>query len=78
MNQIKKIRQAYSVAGAPDKLRVYHYAKYATLDQRPLADKDLPDGVTSDEYLAYANVDAPMHRFRAHHAVPWLADIFDV
>jgi alpha/beta hydrolase family protein len=75
-NQIDKIRQAYRLVQAEDCLEVHYYAKYATPEQRPLDGKELPDGITADEYLEYANVDVPMHRFRPQRAVPWLARVF--
>jgi hypothetical protein len=75
-NQIDKIRQAYELVGAGDRLQVFHYAKYANPVDRPYEGKPLPEGVTAEEYLAYANVDAPMHRFRPDRAVPWLASVF--
>ena len=71
MNQIRKIESAYRLLNASDKLQIHHYAKYATPEQRPLADVPLPDGVTPMQYLEYANVDVPMHRFRPDKAVPW-------
>lgn len=77
-NQIEKIQTAYRILGVEDKLKVYHYKKYATPDLRPADGKEMPEGISTDEYLAYANVDAKMHRFRAHHAVPWLADVFGI
>ena len=75
-NQIDKIRQAYKLVDAEDHIEVYYYAKHATPEQRPLDGKELPEGITSDEYLEYANVEASMHRFRSTRAVPWLAKVF--
>ncbi len=75
-NQIDKIRQAYELMDAENKLKVYYYAKYATPAQRAFDDKEMPEGVTMDEYFQYANVDAPEHRFRPERAVPWLAKVF--
>lgn len=77
-NQIDKIRQAYKLVDAENQIEVHYYAKYATPDQRPLDGKELPVGITSDEYLEYANVDVGMHRFRPTRAVPWLAKVFGV
>lgn len=75
-NQIDRIRQAYTMLGAEDKINVFYYAKYATPAQRPFDGKEIPDGVTMDEYFQYANVDPTEHRFRPERAVPWLARVF--
>ncbi|MCE5217900.1 alpha/beta hydrolase family protein, partial [bacterium] len=31
------------------------------------------EGLTSEEYFKYANVDAPNHEFKPEVCVPWLA-----
>lgn len=75
---IEKIRQAYRLLGAENQLEVSYYAKYATSEQRPLDDADIPEGVSMEEYFRYANVDPAQHQFRPERAVPWLADIMGV
>ncbi len=77
-NQIRKIRQAYKLLGAENQLQVFYYAKYATPDLRPLDNRELPDGITDEEYFRYANVDPSKHRFRPERAVPWLAKVFEI
>lgn len=72
-NQIAKIRLAYERLGAGDRMQLYHYDKYADPAARQLDDTELPEGLTPEEYFAYAYVDAPAHRFRHDYAVPWLA-----
>ncbi len=75
-NQIAKIRQAYALADAADALKVYHYEKYEDPATRKLDDAELPVGINMEQYFEYAYVDAARHRFRPHHAVPWLAGVF--
>ncbi len=72
---IDRICAAYRLVGAPDRIEVAYYPKYATPDKRPFDDKPLPEGLTQEEYFAYANVDAPMHCFKGNVAVPWLANV---
>jgi hypothetical protein len=67
------LRRAYELAGAPEALEVVYYPRYATPDLRPLDDLPLPEGLTSEEYFKYANVDAPNHEFKPEVCVPWLA-----
>jgi Abhydrolase family len=76
--EIDRIRQAYKLLGAEDKIEVYYYAKYATPDKRPFDGKEMPEGVSNEEYFQYANVDPSNHRYRPERAVPWLRKIFGV
>ena len=75
-NQIAKIRRAYALLDAAEAMKVYHYEKYEDPASRTLDDAELPVGISSEQYFAYAYVDAARHRFRPHHAVPWLAGVF--
>ena len=75
-NQIAKIRLAYALLGAPDAMQLYHYDKYSDPASRALDHAELPVGITPEQYFAHAYVDVPQHRFRPHHAVPWLARVF--
>ncbi len=72
---IEKLREAYKAAGAEDAIEVAYYPKYATPEQRPLDDADLPEGLTDEEYMRYANIDPPGHWFKEDVAVPWLARV---
>ncbi|MDF1745329.1 MAG: alpha/beta hydrolase family protein [Gimesia sp.] len=76
--QIDKIRQAYNLNNSAEKIEVHYYAKYATPDLRPYEDKEIPEGVSNEEYFKYVNVDVPNHRFRPERVIPWLAKQFDV
>ena len=72
---IDRVRDAYRLMGAEDKIDVTYYPKFATPDKRPFDDVDLPEGLTPAEYLEYANVDVPMHSFKPEVAAPWLAGV---
>jgi hypothetical protein len=64
--------------GAEGNLQVAYYPKYATPDRRPLDDRDLPEGLSPEEYLRYANIDPPGHWFKGEVAVPWLSRVWGV
>lgn len=72
---IDRVREAYRLAGAEDSFEVAYYPKYATPEQRPLDDVDMPEGLSLDEYLRYANVDPSGHWFKENVAVPWLQKV---
>ncbi len=72
---LDQIRQAYRLLEATDQFEVVYFPKYATPDKRPLDGKDLPEGLTMQEYYPYANCDAPMHHFKGKVAVPWLTKV---
>ncbi len=66
------VQQAYELAGAREALEVVYYPRHATSDLRPHDDEPLFEGMTDDEFFAYANVDAPNHEFKPETCVPWL------
>lgn len=71
------VRRAYEVAGAPDRVTIHYYPKYAD----PAARRDgepIPEGLDQTEWFEYANVDAPRHYFKGYLAVPWLAARFQL
>jgi hypothetical protein len=72
-DEINLVRQAYELAGAPEALEVVYYPRHATPDLRPYDDLPLFDGMTDEEFFAYANVDVPNHEFKPEVCVPWLA-----
>lgn len=76
--QIDKIRQAYKLNHSADNIEVHYYAKYATPNLRHYEDKEIPAGVSNEDYFKYVNVDVPNHRFRPERAIPWLAKQFGV
>lgn len=70
---LELIRRAYELAGATDALEVAYYEKHATPDLRPYDGVPLFEGMTDEEFFAYANVDVPNHEFHPTVCVPWLA-----
>ena len=72
---IDRVRDAFRLLDAEDKIEVAYYPKYATPEQRPYDDVDMPEGLSMEEYFEYANVDAPMHCFKENVAVPWLSEV---
>jgi len=38
----------------------------------------MPEGLSLEEYLRYANIDPPGHWFKEEVAVPWLSRVFGV
>ena len=75
--EIDRIRAAYRLAGAEDRLKVAYYPKYASPESRKLDDTEIPEGLTLDQHHPYANVDAPDHQFRVGVALPWLKRVLD-
>ena len=73
---LDRIRAAYKMNQAEDQVEIQYYKKYLTPDLRPYDRAPLPEGITSNEYFEYANVDAKFHRFRPDRALPWLKKIF--
>lgn len=43
--------------------------------KRPLDHKELPEGLSMEEYFPYSNCDPPMHHFKGSLAVPWLTKV---
>ena len=75
---IEKVKRAYALAGASDKLRVAYYARFAEPSARKFEDVDLATvtGLDADGYLLRANVDAKEHSFHPDVNLPWLAETF--
>ncbi len=77
-NQLEKIRAAYQLNGVEKNMKVFQYTKYIDPQSRLYDFKPLPEGLTPQEYFAYANVDVQEHCFRPKRAVPWLANLFEL
>ncbi len=75
-NQLEKIRSAFKLNKVEKNLKVFQYTKYIDPKSRTHDFKPLPEGLSGDEYLLYANVDVKEHCFRPKRAVPWLAKLF--
>lgn len=76
--QYAKIRHAYQLHQANAALQQFHYEKYTETSSRQMDEVPMPTGLTMEEYFEYAYVQVEKHRFRPHHAVPWLAKVFNV
>ena len=72
---IEAVREAYRMLNAEASMEVEYYPKYAEPRGRPLDDIDMPEGIDTETYFRYANVDAPNHCFKENIAVPWLARV---
>ena len=70
---LSKVRQAYALAGSPERFEVHHFPRYATPDKRPHDTEPMPEGLHADEYYRRGNTDPPNHFFKGHLAIPWLA-----
>ena len=77
-NCIEKVKRGYVLAGAPDKLTVRYYEKYADPASRKYEDVDLHEakGLTENDYLIFSNVDASQHSFHPDINLPWLSNVF--
>lgn len=73
--EINRIRKAFRLIGAADRIQVSYFPKYATSSKRKYDRKKIPDGVDMKTYHKYINVDAPMHCFKDNIAVPWLRKV---
>lgn len=74
---VDRIRVAWGLLDADANMKIVHFPKYATPDLRPLDDKEVPEGLTDQQWFRYANLDAPMHFFKENVAVPWLSRVFE-
>ena len=75
---IEKVKRAYDMAGASDRLKVAYYEKFADPSTRKFENVDIKasSGLMGAEYLLYANVDAPQHSFHPDVNLPWLCEVF--
>lgn len=65
------VRRAYEIAGCPENVELHHYALYADeADRRDV--EHLDEGLTMNEFLRAANVDAANHYFKEEWILPWL------
>ena len=68
------IRQAYSLAGAPENFACYHQPKFADSPHRWQGDT-LPKGLTRDAFFNLVNVDPRNHYFKKDLVIPWLKSL---
>ena len=71
------LKRAYQIMDAPDNLSVHHQKKFEKAKNRKYDYVDIPEGLSTDEYWEYVNVDTKNHYFKANLAVPWLKNIFN-
>jgi hypothetical protein len=71
---IDRIRQAYVSLDAADSCQVHYYDRFANESDREFDRKEIPVGVSDEDYLRYANVDVPEHSFKPDKIRPWLQD----
>jgi len=70
-NDLELVKKSYQIMRSKKNVTIKYYPKYS--DPKVRRDyEEIPEGITADEYLDYANVDAPNHYFKAEVAVPWL------
>ncbi len=67
---LKTVSKAYSITKS-SAFDFKYYEKYKNAESR-IADKDIPEGLSQEEYFKYANVDVANHYFKGEVAVPWL------
>ncbi|QDS86091.1 Abhydrolase family protein [Rosistilla ulvae] len=71
------VRKAYQIAGAAENVSIHYYPQYHDpADRRD--GKPIPEGLSSTEWLDYANVHAAHHYFKGYLAIPWLTGQFQL
>ena len=73
---LDKVRAAYSVNYASDRLWISHYPKYSDADIRSKIYDAPMYGLSSDAYFEFNNVDASDHSFRKDTSVDFLKTVF--
>lgn len=68
------VADAFAAAGNPKGFTCYHYPKYADPANREDI-QEMPSGIDRATFFRLANVDPPMHYFKAELVLPWLAKI---
>ena len=70
---LKKISDAFTLAGAPEAFEYALYEYYQDPENRKYDGADAPpDCVGDDEFLVWANCDAEKHYFKGEIAIPWI------
>lgn len=75
---VRAVRRAYRLAGAPAHFKMVHFPKYARRATRKHEGRKVPEGLTIKAFKVWANCDSPSHYFKENIAVPWLATVLDV
>lgn len=71
----ERIQRAYEITEAADAFKVTWMPSFNTPEKRPLASEPLPEGLSKEEYAAYAGFGGE-HYFKDDVAVPWLCKQF--
>ena len=72
---VARVRQAYRAFGADEAFRVVYSPRFADPAQRKPQTEGPPEGLTIDEFKAWAAQDSGWHYFKDDIAVPWLKGI---
>ncbi len=70
--ELRKVRKAYTIAGAKGCLKVDYTPGLRTTSDRIYDRKPIPEGLTRAEYCLYINAGVDEHRFQADTVVPWI------
>lgn len=76
-HSLNLVRKAYEITGTPENISIHYYPKYADPANRHDGEP-IPEGLSEDEWLEYANVDVPCHYYKGYLAIPWLAKHFQL
>lgn len=75
---LDRIREAYRIKGAEDRLQITHYPKYRDASSRSDIYEPPMYGLSDETYFAYTNTDAPDHSFREQPSVALLKKAFNM
>lgn len=74
-DELRKVRRAYALAGAPRHFALSYCPSWRDAAKRKLDRVPLPEGVTPDEYLSYLSGSNGEHFFHDDVVVPWLCRV---
>lgn len=73
---LDKIRRAYGLFDASDKLQITHYPKYTAKESRSKQYMPPRAGLSADGYFEFTNTDAPDHSYREEPSIKLLKKAF--
>lgn len=73
---LDKIRRAYALLGAEDRLQITHYPKYQDPSSRSTQYTPPKFGLSADGYFEFTNTDAPDHSYREAPSVELIKKAF--
>lgn len=71
-DELRKVRRAYRVAGAPRNFTLAYTPRYARASDRALARRPVPEGIDGKAFGEYHAGSDDEHRFQVDVALPWL------